>query len=60
VLDEVWDVALCWWLTPLILVTQEQRSGESWLKASQANSSQDPIYKKPITKKKGLEEWLKV
>jgi hypothetical protein len=29
------------------------------LKPAQANSSQDPILKKPITKK-GLVEWLKV
>jgi hypothetical protein len=43
----------------VILATQEQMSEGLRFKASpRANSSQDPISKKPITNK-GLEEWLK-
>jgi hypothetical protein len=40
-----------WWLTPVILATQKA--------ASRRTTVQDPISKKPITKK-GLMEWLKV
>jgi hypothetical protein len=36
-----------WWLMPVILATQEDRS----LKPAQANSSRDPVSKKPFTKK---------
>jgi hypothetical protein len=28
-------IAGCWWLTPIILATQGQRSGGSWFEASQ-------------------------
>jgi hypothetical protein len=43
------------WFTPIILATQEYLSSKS----AQANSSRDPISKKPFTKI-GLVEWLKV
>jgi hypothetical protein len=50
----------CWWLTPIILATQE---AEIRRIAIQSQSRQvilgDPILKKSITKK-GLAEWLKV
>jgi hypothetical protein len=42
-------IAECWWLTLIILATQEDCG----------NSSQDPILKKHVIKK-GLVEWLKV
>jgi hypothetical protein len=40
---------------PVILATQEDHGS----KLDQANSSSDPISKKP-TRKKGLVEWLRV
>jgi hypothetical protein len=45
------------WLTPAILATQEAEIRR--IEPAQANSSQDPISKKPITKK-GQVEWFKV
>jgi hypothetical protein len=43
--------ARLWWLTSVILATQEaERSGGPQFVAAQANSSKDPISKKTITK----------
>jgi hypothetical protein len=42
-------------ITPIILATQEADQEDRSLKSAQANSLQDPISKKPITKK-GLVE----
>jgi hypothetical protein len=50
----------CWWLTPVILATQEAEIRRIVVRSQPwANSSQDPISKNPNTKK-GLVEWLKV
>jgi hypothetical protein len=46
----------CWWLVPVILATQEGRDQENQgLKPALANSSGNPISKKPIAIK-GLVE----
>jgi hypothetical protein len=42
----------CWWLTPVILATQEDHGS----KPTRGNSLRDPILKKY---KIGLAEWLK-
>jgi hypothetical protein len=48
------------WLTPVILSYSGRRDQEDQgLKPAWANSSRDPISKKPITKI-GLVEWLKM
>jgi hypothetical protein len=48
------------WLMPIIRATSGGRDQEDRdLKQAQANSSQGPIVKTPITKK-GLVDWLKV
>jgi hypothetical protein len=52
-------LAGCWWFMPIILATQEQRSEDQGSKSAWANSSQDLIWKRPITKK-GLVEWFKM
>jgi hypothetical protein len=45
-------VARCWWLTPIILATQEAEIRRITVQSQPlANSSQDPISKKPIIKK---------
>jgi hypothetical protein len=41
-------VARCWWLTPVILATQEDQSSEP----TQANSLRDPILKNKTKQKK--------
>jgi hypothetical protein len=47
------------WLMPIILATQEAEIRRiTVLSQAWANSSQDPISKKPIIKK-GVVEWLK-
>jgi hypothetical protein len=43
----------------VILATQQAETGGSTFKPVRANSSRDPLSKKPFTKK-GLVEWLKV
>jgi hypothetical protein len=49
-----------WWFTAVILATQEAEIRKITFRSQPwANSSQDPILKKPITKKE-LVEWLKV
>jgi hypothetical protein len=49
-----------WWLTPVILATQEAEISRIAVRGQpRANSSQDPTWKKPITKIR-LVEWLKV
>jgi hypothetical protein len=44
-----------WWLTPVILATQRQRSGGSWFKASPGKWFMSPYLKKTL-----YLEWLKV
>jgi hypothetical protein len=42
----------CWWLTPVIITTKEADIRRIMVQSQpQANSSQDPILKKPNTKK---------
>jgi hypothetical protein len=48
-----------WWLTPVIISTQEAEIRRITVQSqTRANSSLDPILKKPIEKR--LVEWLKV
>jgi hypothetical protein len=47
-----------WRLSPVILATQEQRSGGLWFKASPSNVFKRP-YLKNIQHRKGLGEWFK-
>jgi hypothetical protein len=46
-------------LTPVILATQKTEIRNCGSKPARANSSGDSILKKKITKKKGLDAWLK-
>jgi hypothetical protein len=46
------------WLTPNPSYSGGRDQEDFCSKPAQANSSQDPILKKPFTKK-GLEKWLK-
>jgi hypothetical protein len=47
-----------WWLTPIILATQEAEIRRITVRSQPpANSSGDPILKKPITKKKTKNSW---
>jgi hypothetical protein len=48
------NAARCWWLTPIILATQEAEIRRIVVQSQpQANSSQDPISKKSLHKKAG-------
>jgi hypothetical protein len=47
------------WLMPVILATQEERSGASWFKTSPGKWFKRPCLKN-THHKKGLVEWLKV
>jgi hypothetical protein len=58
IIRKIKQVTGCWGLTSSLLLGR-QKTGGSRFKASQANSSQDPILKKNPSKK-GLVEWLKV
>jgi hypothetical protein len=48
--NKIHNKARCWWLTPVILATQEADQKDHGLKPTQANSSRDPISKIPNTK----------
>jgi hypothetical protein len=61
------NFAGCWWLTPVILATQEEEikriavRSQPWGNSSEALSQKKPFTKKKKKKKKGLVvEWLKV
>jgi hypothetical protein len=52
-------MARCWWLTPVILDTQEAEIRGSRFKARQGKQFTRPYLEK-TPHKKGLLEWLKV
>jgi hypothetical protein len=51
----MWLTAGCWWLTPIILATQE---AEIVIQSQPRQIVQETLLKNPVTKKE-LAEWLK-